>query len=120
MALSFTTAQAANVLGPGNGTNVEAAGANCAVFVVESAPSGAGGIYTFEKSTDEGSNWGLLTVTDADTGAALAGSASAAARDGFTVIADEGLDGDVLLRARISTAWTVAAPKVIAVVQRGS
>lgn len=119
MALTFTTLQAANAL-TGNGSTADASGCNCVVFVVESAPTGAAGIFTFEKSTDEGTTWGTLTVVDADTGSALAGSASAAARDGFTVIADDGLSGDVLVRARISTNWTTASPKVIAAVQRGS
>lgn len=117
--LTITQLQAANTL-TGNGSTADASGCNCVVFVVESAPTGTAGIYTFEKSTDDGANWSALSVTDVLTGAALAGSASAAARDGFTVIADEGLDGDILVRARISTNWVTAAPAVFAAVQRGS
>ena len=119
MALTRTVLQAADAL-TGNGSSADAGGANCVVFVGESAPTGAAGVLTFEVSVDEGTTWSLLAVTDALTGAALAGSATAAARDGFAVIADDGLTGDCLVRARISTNWTTASPLVVAMVQRGS
>lgn len=119
MALTRVELQAANTLS-GNGATLDASGANCVIFVAESAPTGAAGVYTFESSVDDGTTWSPLAVTDALTGAALAGSASAAARDGFAVIADEGLTGDVLVRARISTNWTTAAPAVFGIAQRGS
>ncbi len=119
MSLARTQTQAQDAL-TGNGTAVDAAGANAIIFVVDSRPTSAAGILTFEVSYDDGANWSLLAVEDTSTGAALAGSASAAARTGFTVISESPPSGDIQVRARISTAFTTASPKVLVYLQQGN
>lgn len=100
-----TTLRAANTL-TGNGAAVDVTGAKAVIFVMgESA--GTAGIYTFERSSDDGAEWVPLTVTRASTGDEI--TATAAAEDGNAYIAAL-VDGDTQVRARISTAWVTASP----------
>lgn len=100
-----TTIRAANTLS-GNGTAVDVTGAKAVIFVMgESA--GTAGIYTFERSSDDGSEWVPLTVTRASDGNAI--TATAAAEDGNAYVASL-VDGDTQVRARISTNWVTASP----------
>lgn len=102
-----TTLHAANALS-GNGESVEVNGAKAVVFV-SGESAGTAGIFTFERSHDGGSEWETMTVTRASDGAEI--TATAAAEDGNAYVASL-VDGDVRVRARISTAFVTASPLV--------
>lgn len=102
-----TTLHAANALS-GNGEAVEVNGAKAVVFV-SGESAGTAGIITFERSTDEGQNWSAMNVTRASDGSTI--TATAAAEDGNAYVASQ-VDGDVRVRARISTAFVTASPLV--------
>lgn len=105
--MTRTTLHAANAL-TGNGEAVEVNGAKAVVFVTGES-SGTAGIFTFERSGDEGENWTAMTVTRASDGNEI--TATAAAEDGNAYVASL-VDGDVRVRARISTAFVTASPLV--------
>lgn len=106
-----TTAQAANAL-TGNGTAVDVTNAKHVLIAVQKS-TGTAGIFTFERSTDDGQNYSAMTVTRASDGAAI--SATSAAESGETYIVTR-VDGDTQIRVRISTDWVTSSPAVTVIV----
>ncbi len=92
----------------GNGSTADVTGAQ-AVIIGITKSTGTAGVYTFERSPDEGQNWSTLSVTRLSTGASV--TATTAGESGETFVASL-VDGDQLVRARISTAWVTTAPAV--------
>ena len=92
----------------GNGTAVSVQGGKAVIFGIGKS-TGTAGIYTFEQSFDDGANWSALTVVRLSDGASI--TATNAAESGETFIAPL-LDGDAMVRVRISTNWVTTAPAV--------
>lgn len=104
--MTRTTLHAANAL-TGDGVSVAQAAKNTLIYIGASA--GTAGIFTFERSADEGVTWVAQSVTRLSDGTAITATAAAENDDCYLVA---GVDGDNLLRARISTAWVTASPAV--------
>ncbi len=103
--LTRTTLQATNTLS-GNGSSGAIAGAKAAILSITKA-TGTAGVYTFEKSHDEGAEWSPLSVVRSSTGASVTATTAAESGESFIVPL---IDGDVVVRARISTNWVTSAP----------
>lgn len=104
--MTRTTLQAANALS-GNGSSVAQTAKHNLIYIGASA--GTGGVFTFERSSDEGTTWSTMTVTRLSDGNAVTATAAGETDDCYLV---RDVDGDNLLRARISTNWTTASPAV--------
>ena len=104
--MTRTTLHALNAL-TGNGTAV-AQTAKCHLIYI-GASAGTAGIFTFERSHDDGVTWVTQSVTRLSDGNAITATAAAENDDCYLVAAQ---DGDIQLRARISTAWVTASPLV--------
>lgn len=104
--MTRTTMQAANAL-TGNGTAVAQTAKTDLIYIGASA--GTAGIFTFERSHDDGTTWVTQSVTRLSDGVSITAT-SAAENDDCYLVAVQ--DGDIQLRARISTTWVTASPAV--------
>lgn len=104
--MTRTALHAANAL-TGNGASVATAAKRHLIYIGASA--GTAGIFTFERSHDDGVNWVTQSVTRLSDGVAITATAAAENDDCYLVAVQ---DGDNLIRARISTAWVTASPAV--------
>lgn len=110
-ALTRTTLQASGTL-TGNGSSGSIQGGKSAIISIGKS-TGTAGVYTFEQSTDEGAEFSTIPVVRASTGASVTATTAAESGEAFIVPL---VDGDTVVRARISTAWVTAAPSVTLVV----
>lgn len=92
----------------GNGTSASVQGAKAVVIGIGKS-TGTAGIYTFEQSTDDGANWTACPVTRLSDGASV--TTTNAGESGETFILPL-IDGDSMIRVRISTNWVTSAPAV--------
>jgi len=104
--MTRTTLHAANAL-TGNGVAVAQTGKVNLIYIGASA--GTEGIFTFERSHDDGTTWVAQSVTRLSDGNSITATAAAENDDCYLVAAQ---DGDVQLRVRISTTWVTASPAV--------
>lgn len=104
--MTRTTLHALNAL-TGNGVTF-AQGAKLDLIYI-GASAGTAGIFTFERSHDDGVSWVAQTVTRLSDGIEITATAAGETDDCYLV---KGVDGRNTLRARISTNWTSASPAV--------